>query len=160
MIEELKTRAIARSESMSDVRMREMFEKLDQERVKSLSRKYGLNPDLVVAYSREESGLYKSGVVEAAWLGFQSAMENHGAIFCANCGRAISDNDPLITGSGVDHEEACCSIFCHDEHEERGCPQGVPGGNFRDSEWYAQNSGLRAELDQLRALLAQSQEVK
>lgn len=70
--------------------------------------------------------------------GCSEALESADYPFCANCGRAILPGDKAVTGPGIDHEEICCSRFCHDQHEELGCPQGVPHGGFRDSEWYGQ----------------------
>lgn len=71
-------------------------------------------------------------------------------LFCANCGKPIGANDRFVTGSGIDHEEVCCSQFCHDEHERLGCPQGEANSGFRDAAWYG--SRLRRVEAELAAL--------
>jgi len=69
-------------------------------------------------------------------------------LFCANCGKPLTRDGTLVTGPGIDHEEVCCSQWCHDEHERLGCPQGEPGGSFRDAEWYGRKlSAVTAERD-------------
>jgi len=88
---------------------------------------------------------------DQAKLQAQDLRDEYG-LFCANCGRPIALGEPVVTGPGIDHEEVCCSQWCHDEHERLGCPQGEPGGSFRNAEWYGrQLVAVTAERDQLLA---------
>ena len=54
---------------------RELFEAQHHAEVERLARIYGAQPSLDVAYDRDENGLYLSGVVQAAWWGFNAALD-------------------------------------------------------------------------------------
>lgn len=53
---------------------------------------------------------------------------------CANCGRPIETGDPTFTTAVADGE-ACCSVWCEHEHEDRGCPLEVEW-EYRTPDWY------------------------
>lgn len=62
-------------ESLIEVR-RAGFEAIHADEVKRLARQYGVQPSLDVSYEKDEAGLYRSGVVQAAWWGFNAALDS------------------------------------------------------------------------------------
>lgn len=92
------------SKTVEDVR-RELFESSHKSEVARLSRVYGAQPSLEVAYDKDESGLYLSGLVQAAWWGFNAALDAVGINLPLPVNRAFHEYD-LGYNDSLDHCES------------------------------------------------------